>query len=56
MLVRSYKRDLDDNLPVLLDIQRELANREYRVTEVRLLDLLEQCSPAKWMLPCLIFS
>ncbi len=40
MLVRSYKRDLDDNLPVLLDIQRELANREYRVTEVRLLDLL----------------
>jgi hypothetical protein len=39
-LVRSYKRDLDHNLPVLQEIQRELADREYRLTEVRILDLL----------------
>ena len=39
-LVRSYKRDLDRNRSALRGIQRELANREYRLTEVRILDLL----------------
>jgi hypothetical protein len=40
MLVRSYKRDLDRNRSVLHELQRELASREYRLTEVRILDLL----------------
>ena len=39
-LVRSYKRDLDRNHSVLREIQRELARRTYRLTEVRILDLL----------------
>src|SRR6266508_1045768 len=39
-LGRSYKRDLDRNRSVLREIQRELANRGYRLTEVRILDLL----------------
>ena len=39
-LVRSYKGDLDRNQPVLHEIQEELASREYRLTEVRILDLL----------------
>jgi hypothetical protein len=39
-LVRSYKRDLDRNRSVLHELQRELASREYRLTEVRILDLL----------------
>jgi hypothetical protein len=39
-LVRSYKRDLDRNLAVLRDLQRELARRAYRLTEVRILDLV----------------
>jgi hypothetical protein len=39
-LVRSYKRDLDRNRSALREIQRELASREYRLTEVRILDLL----------------
>jgi len=39
-LVRSYKRDLDRNRSALRKIQRELARREYRLTEVRILDLL----------------
>ena len=39
-LVRSFKRDLDRNRSVLREIQRELASREYRLTEVRILDLL----------------
>jgi len=39
-LVRSYKRDLDRNLLVLHDVQRELANRDYVLSEVRILDLL----------------
>ena len=39
-LVRSYKRDLDRNRAVLHEIQRELAGREYRLTEVRILDLV----------------
>jgi hypothetical protein len=38
-LVRSYKEDLDRNLPALREIQTELARADYRVTEVRLLDL-----------------
>lgn len=39
-LVGSYKRDLDRNHSVLREIQRELARRTYRLTEVRILDLL----------------
>jgi hypothetical protein len=39
-LVRSYKRDLDRNRSALRQIQRELASRDHRVTEVRILDLL----------------
>jgi Family of unknown function (DUF6308) len=39
-LVRSFKRDLDRNRSVLHEIQRQLASREYRLTEVRILDLL----------------
>ena len=39
-LVRSYKRDLDRNRAVLQEIQRELASRDCRLTEVRILDLL----------------
>ena len=39
-LVRSYKGDLDRNRTVLHEIQQELASRTYRLTEVRILDLL----------------
>jgi hypothetical protein len=39
-LVRSYKRDLDRNRSVLHELQQELSNRTYRLTEVRILDLL----------------
>ena len=39
-LVRSYKRDVDRNRSALREIQRELASRGYRLTEVRILDLL----------------
>jgi Family of unknown function (DUF6308) len=39
-LVRSYKRDLDRNLSALHEIQHELASRAYRLTEVRILDVL----------------
>jgi hypothetical protein len=39
-LVRSYKRDLDSNRSALRELQRELANRTFRLTEVRILDLL----------------
>ena len=39
-LVRSYKRDLDRNRSVLHGLQRELASRTYRPTEVRILDHL----------------
>jgi hypothetical protein len=39
-LVRSYKRDLDRNRSVLHEVKRELASRTYRLTEVRILDLL----------------
>jgi hypothetical protein len=39
-LVRGYKRDLDRNRSALHEIQRELAGRSYRLTEVRILDLL----------------
>jgi hypothetical protein len=39
-LVRSYKRDLDRNRSALRETQQELASRGYRITEVRLLDLL----------------
>jgi hypothetical protein len=40
VLVRSYKRDLDRNRSALHELQQELASRTYRVTEVRILDLL----------------
>ena len=39
-LVRGYKRDLDRNLPALHEIQRQLAGRGHRLTEVRILDIL----------------
>jgi hypothetical protein len=39
-LVGSYKRDLDRNSVALRELQRELAGRSHRLTEVRLLDLL----------------
>lgn len=39
-LVRSYKQDLDSNRSALREIQQELATRRYRLTEVRILDLL----------------
>jgi uncharacterized protein DUF6308 len=39
-LVRGYKRDLDRNRTVLHEIQLELASRTYRLTEVRILDLV----------------
>jgi hypothetical protein len=39
-LVRSYKQDLDRNRSVLHELQQELASRTYRLTEVRILDLL----------------
>ena len=39
-LVRGYKRDLDRNRSVLHEVQRELAGRSYRLTEVRILDLV----------------
>jgi Family of unknown function (DUF6308) len=45
-LVRSYKRDLDRNSSVLRQLQRDLAGRSYRLTEVRVLDLLIWSSSA----------
>jgi len=39
-LVRSYKQDLDRNSSALREIKRELAGRGYRLTEVRILDIL----------------
>lgn len=39
-LTRSYKRDLDRNRTALKRLQRELASRGYRLTEVRILDIL----------------
>jgi hypothetical protein len=39
-LVRSYKRDLDRNRAVLDETRQELASRGYRLTEVRILDVL----------------
>ena len=39
-LVRGYKGDLDRNRPALLAVRQELARRNYRLTEVRILDLL----------------
>jgi Family of unknown function (DUF6308) len=39
-LVRSYKRELDRNRSALRQLQGELASRTYRLTEVRILDLL----------------
>jgi hypothetical protein len=39
-LVRSYKRDLDRNRSVLQEVKGELASRTYRLTEVRILDLV----------------
>jgi hypothetical protein len=39
-LVRSYKQDLDRNRSALREVREELASREYRLTDVRILDLL----------------
>jgi hypothetical protein len=39
-LVRGYKRDLDRNRASVRAIRQELVRRDYRVTEVRILDLL----------------
>jgi hypothetical protein len=39
-LVRSYKRELDLNSSLLLELRGELARRGYELTEVRLLDVL----------------
>jgi hypothetical protein len=39
-LVRSYKQDLDRNRSSLRPLERELADRGYGLTEVRILDLL----------------
>jgi uncharacterized protein DUF6308 len=39
-LVRAYKRDLDGNRIALREVGRELENRGYRLTEVRILDVL----------------
>jgi hypothetical protein len=39
-LVRGYKRDLDRNRRALRALQRELARRDWVVTEVRILDIL----------------
>jgi len=39
-LVRSYKQDLDRNRAVLRALQQELASRDYRLTEVRILDVV----------------
>ena len=39
-LVRRYKSDLDRNHSALREVQRELASRGYRLSEVRILDLL----------------
>ena len=40
MALSSYKRDLVHNRSVLQEVQRELASRTYRLTEVRILDLV----------------
>jgi uncharacterized protein DUF6308 len=39
-LVRRYKQDLDRNRPALRELRRELTTHGYRLTEVRILDLL----------------
>jgi uncharacterized protein DUF6308 len=39
-LVRGYKRDLDRNRTALRAVRRELARRDYFLTDVRILDLL----------------
>jgi hypothetical protein len=39
-LVRGYKGDLDRNRSALRALQAELASRGYRLTEVRILDIL----------------
>jgi hypothetical protein len=39
-LVRGYKRDLDRNRAALRAVRQELASRGYRLSEVRILDLL----------------
>ena len=39
-LARGYKRDLDRNRAAVRAVRQELARRSYRLTEVRILDLL----------------
>ena len=43
-LVRGYRRDLNRNRVALRAVQRELARRGYRLTEVRILDLVIWCA------------
>jgi hypothetical protein len=40
MLVRGFKRDVDRNRSALHRVQQDLASHRYRLTEVRILDLL----------------
>ena len=40
LLVRGYERDLDRNGPAVRAVRQELARRDLRLTEVRILDLL----------------
>ena len=40
LLVRGYERDLDRNGPAVRAVRQELARRDFRLTEVRILDLL----------------
>ena len=39
-LVQGYKRELDRNRAAVRAVRRELARRHYRLSEVRILDLL----------------
>jgi hypothetical protein len=50
-LVRGYKRDLDRNRSALREIQRELTSRGYRLTEVRILDLVIWCAAGPGLVP-----
>src|SRR5262245_11151644 len=51
-LLRSYKRDLDRNEAGLREIQRRLATRGYRLSEVRILDLLIWSASTAGEAPC----
>ncbi|HEY6312605.1 MAG TPA: hypothetical protein VIY52_17635 [Streptosporangiaceae bacterium] len=38
--IRGYKRDLDHNWAAVQAVRQELAGHSYRLTDVRILDLL----------------